>query len=80
MSQTSFFKDTVANQYAQLVYDGLWYTPLKKALDAFVDSTQETVTGTVKLKLYKEAVPFAAANRPIPLQPRVCHLRRRRSI
>jgi len=51
--QTMFFKDMVANKYAQMVYDGLWYTPLKKALDAFVDSTQETVTGTVKLKLFK---------------------------
>ena len=40
-------------KYAQLVYDGLWYTPLKEALDAFINSTQETVTGTVRLKLYK---------------------------
>lgn len=47
------FKQTVGIKYAQLVYDGLWYTPLKEALDAFIDSTQQTVTGTVRMKLYK---------------------------
>ncbi len=47
------FKKIVAEKYAQLVYDGLWFTPLKDALDQFVDSTQEFVTGVVKLKLYK---------------------------
>lgn len=65
--QTSFFKDTVANQYAQLVYDGLWYTPLKKALDAFVDNTQETVTGTVKLKLYKGSCTVCGSKSPYSL-------------
>lgn len=50
---TMQFKDTAAQKYAQLVYDGLWFTPLKDALDAFVDITQEYVTGSVKLKLYK---------------------------
>ncbi|HBT46721.1 MAG TPA: argininosuccinate synthase [Peptococcaceae bacterium] len=50
---TMHFKEIVAAKYAELVYDGNWYSPLKKALDAFVDSTQETVTGTVRLKLYK---------------------------
>lgn len=50
---TMAFKANVANKYAQLVYDGLWYTPLKEALDAFINQTQETCTGTVKLKLYK---------------------------
>ena len=40
-------------KYAQLVYDGLWFTPLKEALDAFIDKTQETCSGEVKLKLYK---------------------------
>jgi argininosuccinate synthase len=43
----------VAQKYAQLVYDGLWYTPLREALAAFVDSTQTYVTGVVRLKLYK---------------------------
>lgn len=50
---TMQFKDIAAQKYAQLVYDGLWFTPLKDALDAFVDITQECVTGVVKLKLYK---------------------------
>ena len=48
---TMNFKNQVALKYAQLVYDGLWFTPLKDALDAFVDSTQDVVTGVVKMKL-----------------------------
>lgn len=51
--QTSHFKEHVAQKFAELVYDGCWYTPLREALSAFVDSTQETVTGTVRMKLYK---------------------------
>jgi argininosuccinate synthase len=47
------FKATIEQRYAELTYDGLWFTPLKSALDAFVSETQETVTGTVRLKLYK---------------------------
>lgn len=55
------YKNQIALKYAQLVYDGLWFTPLKDALDAFVDSTQDVVTGTVKIKLYKgNAVPIAS--------------------
>lgn len=50
---TLTFKNTAAIKYAQLVYDGLWFTPLKEALDAFVDSTQQNVTGVVRVKLYK---------------------------
>lgn len=51
--ETLHFKDLVALRYAELVYYGLWYTPLREALDAFVRKTQETVTGTVRVKLYK---------------------------
>ena len=51
--QTSHYKDQVAIKFAELVYDGMWYTPLREALSAFVDSTQQAVNGTVKLKLYK---------------------------
>jgi len=51
--QTIQFKDQVALKYADLTYDGMWFTPLREALDAFVDSTQGPVTGTVRLKLYK---------------------------
>jgi len=50
---TMAYKNIIAQKYAQLVYDGLWYTPLREAIDAFVNVTQELVTGTVKLKLYK---------------------------
>ncbi|WP_323090179.1 argininosuccinate synthase [Allobaculum sp. JKK-2023] len=50
---TKHFKEIVGQKFGELVYDGLWYTPLRKALSAFVDSTQETVTGDVTLKLYK---------------------------
>ncbi len=50
---TMHYKDVVAQRYAELVYNGQWFTPLKEALDAFVDATQRTVTGDVRLKLYK---------------------------
>jgi argininosuccinate synthase len=51
--QTIQFKDMVALKYAEITYDGMWFTPLREALDAFVDSTQGPVSGTVRLKLYK---------------------------
>jgi argininosuccinate synthase len=47
------FKTTVEQRYAELTYEGLWFTPLKSALDAFITETQKTVTGSVRLKLYK---------------------------
>ncbi len=47
------FKDLVALKYAELVYNGMWFSPLREALDSFVDSTQGPVTGSVRLKLYK---------------------------
>ena len=50
---TAHKKQELAITFADLVYNGQWYTPLREALSAFVDKTQETVTGTVKLKLYK---------------------------
>jgi argininosuccinate synthase len=50
---TLHYKDLIAQRYAELVYDGLWFTPLRAACDAFVDVTQKTTTGQVKLKLYK---------------------------
>lgn len=51
--QTMHYKDILAVKYAELVYNGMWYTRLREALDAFVDVTQEQVTGIVRLKLYK---------------------------
>ena len=65
--QTLHYKMEVANKFAELVYDGLWYTPLREALSAFVDSTQETVTGTVRLKLYKGNCTPAGAKSPYSL-------------
>ena len=50
---TMHYKEQVGIKFAELVYDGNWYTPLREALSAFVTSTQQTVTGTVRLKLYK---------------------------
>ena len=50
---TLHYKELVAQRYAELVYDGMWFSQLREALDAFVDSTQQTVTGTVRLKLYR---------------------------
>ncbi|NLG11027.1 MAG: argininosuccinate synthase [Coriobacteriaceae bacterium] len=51
--ETAHYKQNVALKYADLVYNGQWYTPLREALDAFVNATQRTVTGEVKLMLYK---------------------------
>lgn len=51
--ETLHYKDLVAQKYAELVYDGRWFTPLREALDAFVEVTQQPVTGEVRLKLYK---------------------------
>ena len=51
--ETLHYKQLIAQRYAELVYYGQWYTPLKEALDAFIEKTQANVTGTVRLKLYK---------------------------
>lgn len=64
---TLSFKKTVSEKYAQLVYDGLWFTPLKEALDKFVDSTQEFVTGVVKVKLFKGICATVASASPYSL-------------
>ncbi|BBB91421.1 MAG TPA: argininosuccinate synthase [Methylomusa anaerophila] len=64
---TMHFKEQVAVKYAELVYDGMWYAPLREALDAFVDSTQQTVTGTVRLKLYKGNIISAGSASPYSL-------------
>ncbi len=54
------FKEHVGLKYAELVYNGLWFTPLRASLDAFVASTQEEITGTVKLSLYKGNVSISS--------------------
>lgn len=64
---TAEYKNIIGIKYAQLVYDGLWFTPLKEALDAFVNQTQETCTGTVKMKLYKGNCTPAGTTSPYSL-------------
>lgn len=64
---TLHFKEVVAARYAELVYDGVWFAPLREALDAFVDSTQRTVTGTVVMKLYKGSCTPAGTKSPYSL-------------
>ena len=64
---TLHYKEQVALRYAELVYDGVWFAPLREALDAFVNSTQRTVTGTVKLKLYKGNIMPAGSTSPYSL-------------
>jgi len=64
---TYHYKEIVALRFAELVYNGQWYTPLREALSAFVDSTQQTVTGDVKLKLYKGNIMDAGATSPYSL-------------
>lgn len=59
--QTMSFKTLVANKFAELAYSGEWFTPLMEAIIAFIDETQKTVTGTVKLKLYKGNIIPAGA-------------------
>ncbi|MBU1090397.1 MAG: argininosuccinate synthase [Candidatus Omnitrophica bacterium] len=51
--ETAHFKEIIALKYAELVYYGLWFSPLKEALDSFVNSTQKRLSGTIKLKLFK---------------------------
>ncbi len=64
---TQAFKRQAAIKFAELVYDGKWFTPLREALSAFVDSTQETVTGEVKVKLYKGHISSAGSKSPYSL-------------
>jgi len=61
------YKDSVAVKYAELVYNGMWFTQLRKALDAFVQTTQERVTGTIRLKLYKGNIIIAGRKSPFSL-------------
>ncbi len=64
---TQHYKQQLAIRFAELVYFGQWYTPLREALSAFVDSTQQTVTGEVKLKLYKGNIINAGVCSPYSL-------------
>lgn len=64
---TAHFKAIVAGRLAQLVYNGQWFTPLREAIDTFVNKTQETVTGDVRLKLYKGNITNAGITSPYTL-------------
>lgn len=64
---TMHFKEQMALKYAELVYYGQWYSPLREALDAFFDCTQERVSGTVKLKLYKGNIMVMGRKSPYTL-------------
>ncbi|NQT23700.1 MAG: argininosuccinate synthase [Candidatus Omnitrophica bacterium] len=64
------FKDIVSLKYSRLVYEGLWFTPLKEALDKFIDKTQEKVTGTVRIKLLKGQAVCVGRKSPYSLYKR----------
>ncbi|MEE1047139.1 MAG: argininosuccinate synthase, partial [Clostridia bacterium] len=64
---TQSFKRQAAIKFSELVYDGKWFTPLRESLSAMVDSMEETVTGEVRLKLYKGSVTPAGATSPYSL-------------
>ncbi|MDR2903025.1 MAG: argininosuccinate synthase [Clostridiales bacterium] len=65
--QTTSFKEIIGNKFAELTYSGEWFTPLREALSAFIDETQQTVTGKVKLKLYKGNIISAGSESPYSL-------------
>ncbi len=64
---TLHYKEQIALKYAEMVYDGVWYSPLREALDAFVRVTQRNVTGTVRIKLYKGNCTSAGIKSPYSL-------------
>jgi argininosuccinate synthase len=64
---TMHYKELLGHRYAELVYNGLWFTPLREALDAFVARTQERVTGSVRLKLYKGTCTVVGRTSPFSL-------------
>jgi argininosuccinate synthase len=65
--QTLQYKQMLALKYAELVYNGMWFAPLRDALDAFVNVTQEHITGTTRLKLYKGSASIAGRKSPYSL-------------
>ena len=65
--RTLEFKELVAQKYAQLVYDGYWFSKIRYALDAFIEETQKTVSGKVRMKLYKGSCAAVAASSPYSL-------------
>jgi argininosuccinate synthase len=64
---TSHYKAKIAMDYADMIYNGLWFTPLRSAMDAFVNETQKVVTGSVKVRLYKGSIEVAGRTSPFSL-------------
>jgi len=62
--QTAHYKQQVALKYAEMVYDGQWFCPLRHALDAFIDFTQRNVTGTVRVKCFRGRATVAGTSSP----------------
>ncbi|MDI6784896.1 MAG: argininosuccinate synthase [bacterium] len=65
--ETAHYKELVTQRYSELVYYGLWFSPLKKALDAFIDATQETVTGTIRMRLLQGTCAAVGRKSPYSL-------------
>ena len=65
--ETTHYKEVLATKYAELVYFGLWFTPLRESLDAFFTKTEENVTGSVKLSLYKGNISPVSRTSPLSL-------------
>lgn len=68
--EIAHFKELISLKYSELVYYGLWYSPLKEALDSFVDTTQKLVTGSIKLKLFKGSCISVGRKSPYSLYKR----------
>ena len=64
---TAHYKELIAHKYAELAYNGLWFNPLREALDAFIDVTQKYVTGSVTVKLYKGNMQVVSRKAKNPL-------------
>ncbi len=65
--ETFHYKELIEQKYSELIYYGLWFSPLKTAFDKFIDETQKYVTGNVKLKLYKGTITICGRNSPYSL-------------
>ncbi|MEW6006889.1 MAG: argininosuccinate synthase [bacterium] len=65
--ETQHYKELLAKKYAELVYYGLWFTPLKEAIDGFVDKTQEKITGSITMRLYKGVCSIIKRESPYSL-------------
>jgi argininosuccinate synthase len=63
-------KSNLETEYARLIYDGLWFSHMREALEAFFDATQEVVNGTIRLKLYKGNIIVSQRSSPFSLYER----------